>query len=148
MNREKDVFFQHIALQKRENLLYSRWCRKRNISPVWLMILDSLRYESGKMEPSQLAAEQLLPRQTMTGLLDQLEKRGYVRRQRHEHDRRRLCVVLLPAGMEVLASYDKELCVLEQSAVQALSPEEMAQFNALYTKLVTAMEAQFAAAGE
>ena len=148
MSIEKDVFYQHIALQKRENLLYSRWCRKRNLSPAWLMVLDSLRRASGGMEPSQLAAELMLPRQTMTGLLDQLERRSYVQRQRHEYDRRRLCVVLLPAGTEVLASYDEELCGLEQKAVQSLSCEEMEQFNALYAKLVSALESAFTVAGE
>lgn len=56
-----------------------------------LELLDRL----GPMTPRDLAAESGLAPPSVTGLLDRLERKGFVRRQRHPQDGRRLLVDLV-----------------------------------------------------
>jgi len=49
---------------------------------------------NGPMTPSELAAQSGLTSGTVTGVLDRLEKLGFVRRDRHPTDRRKVVVVL------------------------------------------------------
>lgn len=48
----------------------------------------------GAMTPSELGRESGLASGTVTGVLDRLEELGFVRRQRHPSDRRKVVVVL------------------------------------------------------
>src|SRR5258705_2702888 len=56
----------------------------------------------GPLTPGRLAELSRLTTGTVTGVLDRLEKSGYVRRERDPHDRRKVIVTLQPeklAGM-------------------------------------------------
>ncbi|MGI5128443.1 MarR family winged helix-turn-helix transcriptional regulator [Pseudonocardia sp. CA-107938] len=50
----------------------------------------------GPLTPGRLAELTRLTTGTVTGVLDRLEKGGYVRRERDPHDRRKVVVTLLP----------------------------------------------------
>jgi DNA-binding MarR family transcriptional regulator len=65
-----------------------------------LMMLD--RYEETDLLPSELAEKIGVTRATMTGLLDGLEKEGFVQRRQHPDDRRALTVHLTESGQKFL----------------------------------------------
>jgi DNA-binding MarR family transcriptional regulator len=65
-----------------------------------LMLLD--RYEGYQLLPSELAEKMGVTRTTITGLLDGLEKDGFVQRRQHPEDRRALTVHLNEAGRAFL----------------------------------------------
>lgn len=48
----------------------------------------------GPMTPSELGRESALSSGTVTGVLDRLEELGFIRRERHPTDRRKVVVVL------------------------------------------------------
>jgi DNA-binding MarR family transcriptional regulator len=54
---------------------------------------------NGDMSPSQLAQQSGLTSGTVTGVLDRLEKLGFVRRENHPSDRRKVVVVLDEAAV-------------------------------------------------
>src|SRR4051812_45167921 len=58
------------------------------------------------LTPSQVVARSPIPltSATVTGLLDTSERRGWIRRERHPTDRRKVTIVVTPAGHDVLGS--------------------------------------------
>ncbi len=59
----------------------------------------------GPLTPGRLAELSRLTTGTVTGVLDRLEKAGYVRRERDPHDRRKVIVTPVPEGMVTIAPH-------------------------------------------
>jgi DNA-binding MarR family transcriptional regulator len=60
----------------------------------------------------------------VTRLLDRLEVKGFVRRQRCAQDRRQVLCWLTPAGLELVERLDEPIDSADAEAVAMLSPEE------------------------
>ncbi len=70
----------------------SRWgLNHASFAVLWML-------EAGPRTQRQLAASATVQAQTMSRVLDRLERLGYVQRVRSESDRRRVLVSLTPAG--------------------------------------------------
>jgi DNA-binding MarR family transcriptional regulator len=65
-----------------------------------VMLLGGLR-ESGPIPLSQCAEARGIPASTVTGILDGLETRGYVRRTHGTEDRRQVIISLTPKGQRL-----------------------------------------------
>lgn len=76
------AFYRHYEYIQKENSLYSRWFQKRGLSYPQFLILDAVLRRPEGAEPTALAEECFMPKQTVTGLLDQLERAGFIRRER------------------------------------------------------------------
>ena len=81
--------------------LIGRLLRPLNVSAAGGLVLGILR-DHGSMSPSELGERLIVTRATVTGLLDSLEQRGFVRRSANPADRRSLVVQITPAGLTVL----------------------------------------------
>jgi len=81
--------------------LIGRLLRPLNVSAAGGLVLGILR-DQGPMSPSELGERLIVTRATVTGLLDSLEQRGFVRRSANPADRRSLVVQITPAGLTVL----------------------------------------------
>ena len=81
--------------------LIGRLLRPLNVSAAGGLVLGILR-DHGSMSPSELGERLIVTRATVTGLLDSLEQRGFVRRSVNPADRRSLVVQITPAGLTVL----------------------------------------------
>ncbi len=123
---------------------------KDGISPFGLthgqfFMLVALLEEDG-VQPSQLADKTALDRPTITGLLDRLERDGWVERRLDPNDRRTLRVHLTP---KALAEREDLLALFETINGQFLrrfSETEWAQFQSFLNRL-DAGEAHEAAVG-
>lgn len=81
--------------------LIGRLLRPLNVSAAGGLVLGILR-DHGSMSPSELGERLIVTRAAVTGLLDSLEQRGFVRRSANPADRRSLVVQITPAGLTVL----------------------------------------------
>ena len=81
-----------------------------------------------------------MPKQTVTGLLDQLERAGFIRRERCETDRRRTKVFCLPAGDEFVTRIVEQLDRHEQAVLASIPPADMETFNNVYAAIVEGLE--------
>jgi MarR family transcriptional regulator, organic hydroperoxide resistance regulator len=79
---------------------WNGWLAERGITHAGLLALDAL--DEGPLTQRQAAAASRVEEQTMSRVLDRLQRTGHVERRRDTVDRRRLVVTLTPSGREVL----------------------------------------------
>jgi DNA-binding MarR family transcriptional regulator len=89
--RTADMLFDRIG----------RLLRPLGVSAAGGLVLGILR-DGGPMAPSVLSERLIVTRATVTGVVDSLERRGFVRRATNPADRRSLLIELTPSGLEVL----------------------------------------------
>ena len=114
-----------------------------DLTPSSALVLGILADAGAPLPPNQIAERLIISRATVTGLLDSLERRGYVRRLPHARDRRMLLIELTEAGRRV--AHDFRLLVHQQEKewLKALSEPEQAQLiSALHRVQDTLAEAQ------
>lgn len=88
-----------------------------------LAVLDG----AGEPLPSNVIAERLLvTTASMTSLLDTLERRGYVERTTHPTDRRKILVVVTPAGTAVVDGLLPAMRSGERAGAEGLSRDQRA----------------------
>ena len=119
---------------KRHELLFAPY----DVSFPVFRVLSYLVLNENGATPSQIADELMILRQSMTNILDTLEKRGLVCREIDPNDRRRIRVRLQPAG-EALSA---ELLALEDSYLvkmgKYISDEERQAYRVLDKKMYDA----------
>ncbi len=89
--RTADLLFDQIG----------RLLRPLNVSAAGGLVLGILR-DHGEMAPSELGERLQVTRATVTGVVDSLERRGFVRRTPNPADRRSLTVAITAEGAAVL----------------------------------------------
>ena len=77
---------------------------------------------------------------TMTRLLDRLEKKALLRRERSTTDRRVVRIVLTPAGQALAERLPAVLCGVYNRALAGFSADEWAQLQALLSRLAANAE--------
>lgn len=66
------------------------------ISSTELMIIYFVRHKMKKIKTGELSAAIYVPMSTLTGMLDKMEKKGIIIRERSQEDRRTVYIVINP----------------------------------------------------
>ena len=112
--RTADMLFDRIG----------RLLRPLNVSAAGGLVLGLLR-DNGPISPSELGERLIVTRATVTGVIDSLERRGFVRRAPNPADRRGLLVEITPAGLDVLRDLRTIVHHSEKAWLGALTDPEM-----------------------
>lgn len=95
------------------------------LSPSARQILAIVDGAGQPLEPSVIADRLLVTTGSMTSLLDNLEKRGLIRRQPHPEDRRKLLISITPAAQAIIDELLPSMHARERDVMDgALSPSE------------------------
>jgi DNA-binding MarR family transcriptional regulator len=94
--------------------------------------------------PAELADLAQISRASVTGLLDSLEKDGYVRREHDTQDRRMVSVYLTEQGQAFLERFLPPHFKMMTGLMNVLERDEQKQFLGLLEKLITGVKAQIA----
>src|SRR5437763_10705192 len=97
------------------------------LSPSSGLALGILADAAAPLAPNQIADRLIISRATVTGLLDSLEKRGYVRRLPHTHDRRMLLIELTDTGRQVAHQFRLLVHQHQKEWLSTLSEQEQAE---------------------
>ena len=97
------------------------------LSPSSGLALGILADAGSALPPNQIAERLIISRATVTGLLDSLEKRGYVRRVPHASDRRMLLIELTESGRQVAHEFRVVVHRQQNEWLAALSEAEQRQ---------------------
>jgi DNA-binding MarR family transcriptional regulator len=141
MNREdrKNIpIYQQVIFRRMEDYIYSRYCEEKNIPFTHLLILDVCYMNIQGIEPSVLADIVVIPRQTLTSVLNEFEHIGYVERVKHPSDGRKKLVKILPKGEDYIRDVLEELIEKDIQSASYLSPAEQSMYVELYIKLIKA----------
>ena len=112
--RTADMLFDRIG----------RLLRPLDVSAAGGLVLGILR-DHGRMSPSELGERLIVTRATVTGLLDSLERRGFVSRSANPADRRGLLIDITPAGLAVVQELRTIVHRNEKDWMSVLSDAEL-----------------------
>jgi DNA-binding MarR family transcriptional regulator len=104
-------------------------------SPTQYNILRILRGERKPLPILEIASRTIAVVPGITGLIDRLERAGFVQRLRCEQDRRVIFVALTDQGIKTLANLDEPLASLHRKLMGHLSPTELKDLIRLLEKL-------------
>jgi len=79
--------------------------RAFDLTPAGGLVLSVLADADRPLPPHEIGDRLIVTRATVTGLVDSLTRRGYVRRIAHPEDRRSLLVTLTPKGRRVAGEF-------------------------------------------
>ena len=122
--RTADLLFDRIG----------RLLRPLGVSAAGGLVLGLLR-DHGPMSPSQLGDRLIVARATVTGLLDSLERRGFVMRTAHPTDRRSVVVAITSDGLDVLQRLRTLVHGHEKAWLAAFTSDELAGYILLLQRI-------------
>ena len=112
-----------------------------DLSPASGLVLSILADSESPLPPNQIADRLIISRATVTGLIDSLERRGYVRRQPHQSDRRMLLIEPTDTGRQVARTFRPIVHQHQKVWLEALSEMEQGQLiDSLQRLQVTLMD--------
>ncbi len=76
-----------------------------DLTPASGLVLSILADSELPLPPNEIADRLIITRATVTGLVDSLERRGYVRRCPHQSDRRMILVEITETGRQVADAF-------------------------------------------
>ena len=95
-----------------------------DLSPGSALVLSILADSESPLPPNKIADRLIISRASVTGLIDSLERRGYVQRRPHLSDRRMLLVELTETGRQVAHAFRPIVHQQQKVWLEALSEEE------------------------
>jgi DNA-binding MarR family transcriptional regulator len=98
------------------------------VTPVQVMLLFFLQQNNG-LSLTQISQGLMLENPTVTGLIDRLEKSGYVKRSDHPNDRRVYLVHLTEKGNKVAKKALPIVKKLNEQIKEGYSKEEIGNFT-------------------
>ncbi|MFL9878268.1 MarR family transcriptional regulator [Herbaspirillum rhizosphaerae] len=114
--------------------LFEKRMAKFELRPVDFTVLSLLKANPNINQKRLSKAINVSPPNLAT-LLDRLEQRDLVMRQRNPQDRRSQTLVLTTAGMRMCVKAEKTAAELEEKATEALNDAERAQLITLLQKI-------------
>lgn len=95
-----------------------------------------LIYEQPGITQAELAEQSGADRNVITKMIDKLEEKQYVRRERNTRDRRSFSLYLTPEGEKIVHDYWPTFIQDEQDCLNKLSPQEQKLFVDMLEKLM------------
>lgn len=114
-----------------------------DLTPPQVHVLAALLLDNPDgMATTALAQRICASAPTMTGLIDRLEKQGFVVRSRDEEDRRLVKVKLTEAGQAVLVVVEEHVTERLTQVLSVLEQDERETFARLLTKIIDAFPSE------
>ena len=133
---EEEALLSVVRTSDQLQIRFARLLREYGLtSPTQYNILRILRGEGKPLPILEIASRTITVVPGITGLIDRLERAGFVNRLRCEKDRRVIYVALTDQGMTTLAALDEPLAALRHKLVGHLSQGELKELIRLLEKV-------------
>jgi DNA-binding MarR family transcriptional regulator len=106
-------------------LYHAKLAELAGLSVTDYKCLDMLSQENETVTAGHLAEMAGLSTAAITGVVDRLERAGYVRRVRDQQDRRRILIELVPSRMDDLAPVIEQLQQSIAKVTMQYTPEQL-----------------------
>lgn len=124
--------FSRVAINGKRKM--ERELELKGIKPIELRILYNLS-RNGSTPMNSLSSENNVTGPWITGIVEEMEKKGYVSKDRNEFDRRMINVSILEKGKEILSGGLGVYASLISSSLEHLEPEEKEVFRKILLKI-------------
>lgn len=121
---------------------YYRFAKKYDMSDIALFTLQII-YEREKCIQNDLAEKLSLPKQTICSILDNFEKKGYIKRQINPEDKRNRLISLTKKGTIFAKPIIEDLGNLYKSVLKCLSDEDIKKYADCQKEIIKFMESYF-----
>ena len=133
---EEEAALNIVRTSDQLQIRFARLLREHGLtSPTQYNILRILRGEGKPLPILEIASRTITVVPGITGLIDRLERAGFVQRLRCEKDRRVIFVALTDEANKTLAKLDEPLLALHRSLIGHLSKGELKELARLLEKL-------------
>lgn len=133
-SQEQEVVISLLRTNELFQHRFGQLYRENGLTQPQYNILRILRGEGRELPSLEIAARMISVVPAITSLLDKLEKRGWVRRERCESDRRVWHVHLTEDGSRLLAELDEPNLAMHEKLVGHLTAAERTQLLARLEK--------------
>ena len=140
--RATEVLLNLIRTDSLATTTLSRRFRRFGLSLSGFNALVILRQAEGGIYPREIADRLLVTRAAVTAILESLEKKDMIRRERSGSDGRMSLVAITPAGRRLLERLLPQHFAAERAMVSALSANEKQLLINLLGRLQTHLAAQ------
>ena len=137
----KQIIFLIRKLMHGEEMYTKELNKKYSITSAQLNCLLAI-YENGSLPPSQIARHMLVNSSTVTGVIDRLELKGLVERQRNSADRRVITIRLTPDGKKMAKVAPPPIQQRVIDGLQQMSAYELDQIILSLAKLTKMLDFQ------
>lgn len=116
--------------------IYAASCAEHGLSPAQAQLLCMIKDQPrGMTELTQMLG---LERPGLSGLVDRIERRGLLRRDTPEHDRRAVTLTPTPHGKEITEAFHAEVSDRLLKVVAHLPASDRRQFERIATSIIFA----------
>ena len=132
---EQEAALSVLRTNDQLQICLARLFREHGLTPSQYNVLRILRGEGQPLPILEIAARTISVVPGITGLIDRLERAGFVSRVRCEKDRRVIHVALTDRGTRALAELDEPLAALHRKLLGHLSGAELKELIRLLEKV-------------
>ena len=140
-DKVKEIIFLVRKLMQGAEMYTKELNKKYSVTSAQLNCLLAL-HENGPLPPSQIAKHMMVNSSTVTGVIDRLEQKKLVRRQRNSPDRRIINIQLTPDGKKMAKVAPPPIQQRVVDGLQQLSPNELNLIIRSLTKLTKMLDLQ------
>ncbi|AHH93934.1 MarR family transcriptional regulator [Kutzneria viridogrisea] len=129
-------------------MFHSRIAEKLGLSATDHKCLDLALRGGGPLTAGRIAELSGLSTGAVTGVIDRLERAGFVRRVRDPHDRRKVLVEVTPVNEERFAPLFKGVSEMVERVLSHYSPEQREVIHAYLSEVNESMREEVTRVGE
>lgn len=131
---EQEAALNVLRTNDQYQIRFARLFRPYGLTPSQYNILRILRGQGGPLPILEIAGRTITVVPGITGLINRLERAGFVNRERCAKDRRVIYVTLSEKGQKTLAALDGPLEELHETLVGHLTKSELKELVRLLEK--------------
>ncbi len=135
----KDIIYQIRTLMQAGKVYTKELNRKYSVSAPQLACLSALM-DMGPMPPSVISRNILVKSSTVTGIIDRLERKGFVSRVRNSPDRRVINIELTETGRELVINAPSPFQQTIVDGLKVMPEDELETVLEALTKLAGMLE--------
>jgi DNA-binding MarR family transcriptional regulator len=113
---------------------------KYDVTPLQAHVIMYLAHCDGQSTQQALGRHLRVKPSTVNGIVDRMVERGLVARSADESDARRRRIALTRTGQTHLDQFYRELREMERLFEAGFTPEELAQFHSLLSRMIHNLE--------
>lgn len=120
--------------------IYIDYCHQLEISSTGLSVLRFIKEKSDGCTQHDICTFFYLPKQTVSSILSQLEKKGQIQKLPSSKDRRSAIIQLTPSGERMVCDIMSDLRKKEEKAFEVLTVKDRRELTRLNKLLTKAMQ--------